>query len=439
MKREKNTVHFRSLLITTIIICPFILCGCVDENIVPNEGNVQVQMFDCNLFPGNIANSTVSTGQYPQVIPDYNGIAKLKITSFPYNFNVTFGYPPDDFRHIIFDGVTNTKNCIMPMQKLETWEWKAAKILINYPVIPNYKQAFIKFISRETFVDYPWSFGDYLVGSGSSIMEYTVYFPSIKSGISGKLIFIECTFSGEEFPKIISIDNYGEKNINLSEGSGQTVAFTNEEISYNPADEYTYFSFNLPPGITGYSYQVSLSFDGYTKTSDLPINQYFPRVEFVAPSGLPSAYKLKIYNGFNTYDTIWEASQEKWFFMDPGSFVTLDNSIQPELLNPPDGLKKINDSTAFTYRTNSNNGIYYIQFLYERFKTQTFVTAKNNVTFGELKDKGILFLPGKLYYWWVEQPSGFSSVDEYLSSPYILNPKYTSKSCSAVRSFTTAP
>ena len=81
-------------------------------------------MYDNNLFPGCIGNSTVSAGQYPQVFPDFNGIAKLKISSFPYNLNVTFGYPPFDFWHIVYNGVTGTKICIMPLQYHETWEQK---------------------------------------------------------------------------------------------------------------------------------------------------------------------------------------------------------------------------------------------------------------------------------------------------------------------------
>ena len=434
MQRENKKLYLISFLIF-LSSAVFILNGCVDENIVPSEGNISAQMYDCNLFPGRIGWSTISIGPYPRILPDYNGIAKLTASSFPYDLRVTF----DDKYHIpeytVYDGVTNSNNCIMPTDNFETWEWKAVYLNLKYPVIPEGKKALIKFISSDPFGDNNWI--GYEADEGTSWTNYYIYYPSIKNQITGKFLFIEFSFDNY-YGQVTSFDNYGEKITDVSEFSKDTIIFTEDDIKTNPSDCLLYFDFKLPDKIHSSICKTYFSFNGYNSSSDLPVGYCHPGYEFIFPSNLPIDFKIKVYDEFLPDKNIISAKQEKWFYIEPCSNNLLDNSYQPPLISPPDKTNKINDNCLFSYGS-EGNGIYYLVFSNDRYTTQKLVTSKNKITFGEIKNKGITFLPGSLYYWWVEQPSGFSSVDEYLSEPYILNPKYTSKICSNVRTFTTAP
>ncbi|MFI5144643.1 MAG: hypothetical protein ACHQJ4_03530, partial [Ignavibacteria bacterium] len=375
MQRENQKYYFISFLIF-ISAAVLLLNGCVDENIAPNEGNVSVQMFDYNLFPGRIGGSTISTGQYPQILPDYSGIAKLTVNTFPYNFKVSYEWYSVESQNIVYDGVTNTTNCIMPFEYFETWEWEDANVLVMYPEIPEGKMALIKFISDETFVDFGWNFGEYEMEEGTSSKDYRVFFPSIKSEISGKILFIEFTYQDvQNYRRILSFDNFGVKPVTLNKNSMTTLMFSEDDIKFNPEECFTYFDVNTPPQIHSYGYRVYFGFDGYNRASNLPIGEYIPGREFITPVSLPVNYKIKVHSTINTLDSIPGPEHEKWFTIDPGSFIILDNSQQPYIISPPDKTNNISDNCSFSYGSGTKNGIYHLTFMCDEYKTQTLVTS----------------------------------------------------------------
>lgn len=434
-KQHHNLSELRTKYFFAFVVLAFLTCGCVDESFAPDSSNVTVHLYDHNAFPGNIEVSRLSIGFYPQHIPDGKGVTHLLAHVFPYSLRYYFETWGGNTNFFVFDGVLKNNVIIVPLNDYSVNNLNYGGIFVNYPMLPIHSQGYLKFISKELFEDY----GRVRLEDSSASIYLWVSFPAYKSSVEGKIVFLQYSHSnGNTY-----FDKYGEKDVILNNGNNQEIYFTEDDIKFNPPEDFIYFQINIPGEYSFDNYhEACISFDNYNPSSDFMIIHSFSSSTgglFTVPGGLLSSYKVKILDRFYVSGHSF-ASQEKWTYCYPGSSIVLDNSAQPHLYQPLNG-STVFDSSVFCFGSQLQ-GIYYMNFM--RIKNdeenkQTYITRKENMTFDQLKNNGFVFNPNTEYYWWVEQPSGFNSVDEFLSAPYVLNPHYTSKICSEVRIFKTAP
>ena len=148
---------------------------------------------------------------------------------------------------------------------------------------------------------------------------------------------------------------------------------------------------------------------------------------FIVPNSLPINFKVKL---FNSSDILYiyptNSHQYGWVTGDPGTTLVLDNTNHPYLLVYSYDLT---DTNEFKFISYSSPGIYSLTIYYYYNLSdyfQFYITDKNAVTLGEMKKSGLIFPSNVRYMSWLAKYSDFNSVDEFLSKPYIFNPKFHS-------------
>ena len=428
-----KTFSYKFVFKMFLLLLVFYISGCVNENLTPVAGNVTVNLFDENLFPGSIFGSTVSIGQNPIVFIDGNGIANLKTPSFPYSLTLRLSSQ----RTYIYDNISLNNIFCEPLKGFYRFQSNSVNLKVQFPIIPTGKEGIIKFISTDPFTDY---FGGQIIDSFNNSAYHTINFPINKNSISGKILFLLVT--AENYGSM-SIEKYGEKNVTLEANTNPLITFTDDDINFNPGRgivEYDIKSEEYWSDIT----MLYLSFEGYNISSDIRLYEslHAHYGTLTVPLKLKSDFKLKLYNVYSLRPGYGDANQEKWAFCYPGETIFLDNTTQPLLISPESN-EKISDSTTFAFNSQLTSGISFVQFYYGNsendWSIQIYFTSKNKFTFGELKNYGLIFKPNIEYLWWVKQPYGFSSVDEFVSAPYSSNPNYNGIICSDVGYFRTPP
>lgn len=405
----------------------FITGGCVDENLTPNSGNIEIHLCDEKAIQG------ISTGfvehmsieAYPIAIQDRFGVFHLSTSNFPYNLRVLqYNYYFNNY--IVFNQISKQNVFIVNPSYYRSLQTNLCYFFIRHPKVSIDKRYLLKFISPDIFTDLYSSFRyDTITNS-----FYGIKLPINTNSISGKILFFEITY--DSIHKVItSFDKYGEKNISVNTGSTLDFNFNEEDIKYNPEESNVTCNIIYPERVLGSNTKILLSFDGFNLSSDLLLyiddwETLYRSYNIQVPSSLPTRFRIKLYNSC-AFVNDW---QERWVYGAPGSSMSLDNSFQPILFSPANR-SSVTDTTIFTYGADQKEGIYYLNI-----NGQIFVTKNNQTTLKELKVNGFTFPNKKRCSWWVTFFSGFNSIDEFVSQPYLLNPKYTSRSVSEHRLFT---
>ena len=110
------------------------------------------------------------------------------------------------------------------------------------------------------------------------------------------------------------------------------------------------------------------------------------------------------------------------------------------LISPQDNEQNVNYSTKFSFSKELPQGIYYVLFAY--FKNGYFFNRLiylNNESFqlSALSDTTYNIPDNTDCTWSVNKIAGYTSIDDYLSTPRGLNPKYTEILFSENRTFKT--
>jgi hypothetical protein len=432
--------RYKSYIIKVIILSHFcILVGCVDEAILPSE-TVDGKIYDDNDI---VINYLVSSGNYPIISTDVENNFKLEIQTSPFDLvvaeNTFFGI----YETAKFLNVTNkTSHIIMK-------EWAFPKdyfsdycgVRVYFPKFAELNFVFIKFISKDHFIDdtpFYTSASDYQNQNSEYYLDKFLYLPRNKNSIEGKIYYFEALIDNNT-GNIVACERFGIKDITLFKGSNEPVRFNEAELSYNPPEKKVPASINFPAGYGISGAAISVSLPGYSKSSDFVLYNYFGNnTEIIIPI-LPSPeLKIKVSAEYVAPNYGYYGGESAEYF-ESGEAMDLNHEEHVTITSPLNGDENITDTTTFEINDNSTDIGIYEFFLYSSNRIMSIFTDKKSIKFSDFRAWGHPLSANTYYLWMVRKYPEYSSVDDLLSMPYVINSKHRYIELSRDARFKTAP
>jgi hypothetical protein len=249
-------------------------------------------------------------------------------------------------------------------------------------------------------------------------------------------MYLECT----GYSEIYSYEKYGIKDFTF-ESSETEVTFTEADINFNPEERVMEI---YSPGMGEMKHFYSeayLYLDNIYNEIKLDADYYANYSIFTVPVLPNLKYDIKIKDVLRGND--WEQST-KWIHLQPGENATIIHDPSPEIVTPVNNATGITDTSLFIISDNYEQGIY--QYSFWIMQDSTFssfaydiYTDKKSFRPRELIGDKFKLPPMQQFRWRVYKISNFNSMDEFVSTPYVLDSRYTSLANSKEFKFTTAP
>lgn len=413
--------HYRTFISYLLIICFYCgFSGCIDDPVKPDTTTISGKIYDGSIF-------FISPGDYPIVSNDRNGMFHLEIPGIPYDLIISETFYYSGNSTVKYTNITNSMSHFLLRPYYHNIYTNNCRFMVEYPQPGNSNTVLIKFVSE-----------DYFSEGHNNLGRVTIALPEDKFSISGKLIYFEGLKDGEG--GFIRCDKFGIKDITLYEGDNSTIVFDPGEINYDPAEFFTDVNISLPQSFSCLS-RVSLSIPGYSGSSDLIINYLGCGNRFISIPLLDHlGFKIKVHSWYSPYLTFGEISEgEVWKYFDAQNSINLVHNESFALLSPADDEINITDSTTFEISDNSALPAVYEFVLFFGHKTARVYTNKRSIKFSDFRSWNFSLLPGTSYLWNVRKFPNFNSVDEFLSTPYVINKNYSHVESVSGRIFKTKP
>jgi hypothetical protein len=404
--------HYWSCIIYSSIIwfyCGF--SGCIDDPVNPDTTKISGKIYEGILFNKYL----ISPGEYPIVSNDRNGMFHLEIPGKPYDLIISENLYYGENSTVKYTNITNSMNYFLIEPDFryvnsDNLFPNKCSFQVEYPEPENSNTVLIKFASEDYFSENQTNYG-----------RVTIALPEDKSSISGKLIYFE-GFPDEQ-GGFYRCDKFGIKEITLYEGDNSTIVFDPAEINYDPVEIFSYVNISLPLNFSFNSSYISLSIPGYSACSDLIINYLRFQNQYVSiPILNHLGFKIKVHSIYTTTGGLGDI----WQYFDAQSNINLMHQKTFDLLTPADEEINISDSTTFEISDNSTlPAICGFNLIYGWNKTARVYTNKRSIKFSDFRSWNLSFLSGTSYLWSVRKFPNFNSVDEFLSTPYIINKNFS--------------
>jgi hypothetical protein len=388
----------------------FTISGKVTDDLGYGLSNIAVEI-------GSKSTHTQSDGSFSVA----NIILPYDITVYNGNFVETF------------NGVNSTSPMIT-IENSNTQTTYKTDITIIVPEAKNNQNTIATFYDNEG----KFTGSKVLYNTNNGVMEYTW---NLKPSVSGKMTVWICTVDNNGH--IFSYDKYGEKPLTVTNGENGRIVFYDNDLGTNPADSSISGSVYLPSGyviqsaiigINRFPFASFLEY-GYRYYNVTINNSYFSLPVPVLSGNIYSYYvnlEVRKPGNFGGYRKIVEIK--------PGNANQIGYDDFPNLISPQDNEQNVNYSTKFSFSKELPQGIYYVLFAY--FKNGYFFNRLiylNNESFqlSALSDTTYNIPDNTDCTWSVNKIAGYTSIDDYLSTPRGLNPKYTEILFSENRTFKT--
>ena len=398
-----------------------LLSGCIDSPVNIGMNSISGKVVDANGFP--CPNFKIYVNYLSTTKTDNFGNFSLNDINFPYELTVY----NDDGLLYIFSGIRKTHTEISLLSYFYNRDYQY-NLKINFPLLKENKLAFVRFVSNEntSLSNYPIS------NEGDSVSFQEIYFSSTDP-VLGKLIYLETDIENYD---ILDFEKFAIKDVELFYQIENEFNFTNEEISFDPDEINLGVNVFVPNGMYAYDPEIYLSFYN-NKNSDIQLTRWDYEVKSIPLLPLSIDYKIKIQNG--AYGLNYEKSL-RWIYINPGENAAIIHNIPPRPLLPLNFSVNISDTSFFKIDDNSETGIYEYFFNDINSNSKIYLyTDKKIFRMIDIPSNFRLLENNRAYKWNVRKLTGYNSVDEFLSKPFIMNDKNGSLENSQYYIFTTAP
>lgn len=397
------------------------------------SGCIDAPVYNASYVEGNIIDEygitnpyvLVSVGDYPIVAPDASGKFTLENSSNPYDIVFTRG----SYAVFKYKGLTrsNLNFCTFD----DAGYSPNTYVNVAYPRSSELSWLYIKFISKESFIQYEYEFLSF-----DSTVRLPLAITNGRTQIEGQILFLELDDYLNEFTR------YGIKNVLLNTGyNNQPVIFNDSDVSFDPPEFFNYFNVQIAGNYYDEYSRVSLSFPGMNTNSALDFNGYFNGY-FIVPD-IPSInYEIKITNVVipNAISHWRQIYSSKWVFAEPGENIELTHERTLFLQTPYDGETNITPSSVFSFEDKEPNGVYVYSMYPDPHLDYYMIqlaTDKKTLTLSDFKTRGYHFAPNTAYYWSVRKYPGYGSIDEFASGKFMNDTTYSKIPASETFKFVT--
>ncbi len=335
---------------------------------------------------------------------DKNGNFVLNAESFPidilmYDYSGNIG--------VVYKNV-NTQNPEMFFFGLQASRNINTEIIkVEFPPVPPGRSAIIKYISDDVF-----DCDDVFASSGERMKVLTITFPSHKSRLNGRVVYLEKSAT--------SFDKYYETAITvIKEGYPQTVIFDSMSYSKSPGEAFVTV---YPPAFAydtkGFS--VYADFLQLHRNAEITLNTSDGDIissKIIVPQTLPYAYRLKVEGraGFKRGERF-----VSYTYSYPGSTLNISTETAPKLDAPQDKYWGVSNNTQFAWDWGSGTGIYVAHFHgFSPSGDFYVVTRERSISFPKGISGGIL--DGNEYSWEVSKYLTYTSVDDFIKVRQFAN------------------
>lgn len=397
---------YQFLLIITLFSA---FSGCIDAPVY-NASYVEGNIMDEYGMPNPYV--LVSVGDYPIVAPDASGKFTMENSSTPYDIVFTRG----SYGVFKYKGLTrsNLNFCTFDDAGYSTNTY----VNVAYPRSSELSRLYIKFISKESFIQYEYEFLSF-----DSIVRLPLAITNGRTQIEGQIFFLE-------YSDYLGYSRFGIKNVVLNMGyNNQPVIFSNSDVSFDPPEFFNYCNVQTAGNYYDEYSRVSLTFPGMNKNSTIDFSGYFYRYFYVPDIPLLD-YKVKITNfllpsriNYRDYSL-----SRKWVYAEPGENIELTHERTLFLQTPHDGETNITPSSVFSFEDTEPHGIYVFSIIYRSQSNYSLIhlaADKNSLTLADFKTRGYQFTPNTTYYWSVRKYPGYGSIDEFASGKFMNDTTYS--------------
>lgn len=285
---------------------------------------------------------------------------------------------------------------------------RRAIVTVNFPEIPEGKEATIKFISS----DANYCRESYAL-SGEKSKFIPVRWPYSQNSINGSVIFI--------MKNNLEFESFNQKSISIFQNSTPF----NVTFKDNPLKNISssYLNVYLPfENYKSVGYSVYADFPAYDRSSELLISmQDGTEIQnrSIIPYKLPLSFRVKI-NGIVKYND--GSGFTNTTFTIPGTTINLNEESPPELKTPTDKYLGAAGNTEFSYSSGSGTGVYVVRY-YSDYPELNFyiVTAEKNVYLNYLSRDEFKQANSIEFKWDVRKYLTYFSVDDFARSKEFKN------------------
>ncbi len=426
----------KSLSIYLLPVLGLLLYSCIDDPVSPNGNYVHISIHDeygeQYYWNNSLDRFLISPGDAPITI-FYQSEILLNTFNSPYSIVIT-----SELEEIIYKYMNVASKDIKPLYYNYYSNYnnlQSFSIRIKIPEIKAERtEYFVNFISDLNYVQV---MNQFTMRFGDSILYCYLKIPENNHSyfLSGKIMIFEA--ANWRHGNKIDYRKFGYKESDsLSEN--QTVVFTESDLEYDLPDILTNFKNILPTGRSGAGNQISISFPGYSKSADLLlIGGTSDNFDFIIPA-LPLENRIKFTGRYSGGNNSENAFRSELFELGENCIITHKEPIS--LVSPAYGDSNVTGSTIFKIYDDQPGGVYLYEFdINAPYGPLRIYTSKQELKFSEIITRGFEWRPNRQYVWFVRKFPGFANVDELLSSPYTLSPKYNATQSTEPRYFYTGP
>jgi len=406
--------------------------ACIDDPVNPfgnkasatlynNDGSILIDLSEIYL---------VSPGNYPitQFSPPY-----FRINTFSSSYDLVVN-TYWNFYTVKYAGLSsNSTNIVFEDPRYENTSNHPIEYFIIVP--PEQSEAGVYFYKFITDANCTSKSGSYQLNHGDSLIRCFIELPYLsREPVSGEIII----FKSKDYPSAnIDFRNFGYKKID-SLNDYSIIKFTEEELTYDIPETSVHFRNITPAGRNGRISSVKLCFYPLEPKNELTLYQnVYNEGDFTIPI-LPMENKIKLTGSYDGGSYWNEGFAYKYVQIGENAEIVHKEPIS--LVDPPEGDSNINSSTVFRINDPESGGVFMYEFIkvssYEHAILRIFSQSKE-LSFNDVFCRGFEYTPNMIYRWSVIKYSEFSGIDDFVSIPFTMNPKYNSVQASQRRTFYT--
>ncbi len=272
-------------------------------------------------------------------------------------------------------------------------------VKVNFPEIPNGRNAIIKFISDNIFYC-----PDVTANSGENSKVLTITFPSYIKALNGKIIYLERTQ--------YSYKKFSEKALTvIPEYYPQSVALDTVSFLSNLGESYVTV---YPPAFAYDSkgFSVYADFLSQHRNAELTLNTTegdITSAKILIPKNLPYGYRLKI-EGRGNFKT--GEGFVNYNYSYPGASLNIQTETPLKLESPQDKYWYVNRNTNFSWEWGSGTGIYVLH-IRSISPVGDFYIVTVDKNFRNVLGYSGDILAGNEYSWEVKKYLTYLNVDDF--------------------------
>jgi len=409
-----------------LIVSAFFLAGCLEAPVEPNAVIKGTVLF--YNWPDEPTQWTfVSMKDLPICETTYKGTFQFSYVSTPYNLIVSDGDNQPSTKYL---GLTNLHPFVYSLDYTRGGQEEYI-VAVNFPPVPPNRIVYLQCLSNSSFFQ-----TNYFLITDHTIDSMIIHLnpPPHTEVLWGKLLYLQAEIDPNT-GQTITYEKVGLTNLETS--GFNVITFYSNDILPVTGTTRTGFS------ITGNQNNSAntnafLTFPNMSKDSEMDLanassDSHIRSVLTPMLNGIN--YQIKIVSGYSSNDY----SQSNWAYVSSGGNAQISFDQPFSLILPANNQTNVTDTTTFEISDQGKPGVYFYwinSFL--GIMNNVFVTDKKIVKFADFEGKGIHYYPNTRYYGYVSKYSEYRSIDDFVSTNYIYDPRYNSFGNEYFQ-FTTAP